>query len=83
MMYRPPKRRKLPKEMLLLVAAAILTAVNLVVLGNPFGPTSALLTDAPSIGGNVLSTKADWEAPVTSSARVLNSIGYVDYLKQG
>ncbi|MBI4198840.1 MAG: hypothetical protein HY533_07000 [Chloroflexi bacterium] len=47
------------------------------------GRTFALLTDSPSVGSNTFTTKPDWESPVTSSARLLNSIGYVDYLKQG
>ncbi|MBI4202907.1 MAG: hypothetical protein HY532_07345 [Chloroflexi bacterium] len=58
--------------------------VALTLLGASFiqGRTFALYTDAPSVGGNAFTTKPDWETPTTSSAKVVNSIGYVDYLKQ-
>ncbi|MBI4199042.1 MAG: hypothetical protein HY535_01020 [Chloroflexi bacterium] len=62
---------------------AVLTMANVLLVGVPFGLTSALLTDTPSVGANAFSTRPDWEVPATALAKVLNGIGYGDYLRQG
>jgi hypothetical protein len=65
------------------MAAFLFAAVSLLVVGTPWEATGALFSDTQPVPSNVFSTKPDWEAPVTSSAKLVNSIGYVDYLKQG
>ena len=51
------------------------------VLGGVVGRTLAVFSNTQAVPSNAFTTKPDWEAPVTSSAKLVNSIGYADYLK--
>ena len=50
------KRIKAPWPMVLLVLAAALTTINLLVLGVPFNPTAALLSDSQAVPNNTFTT---------------------------
>ena len=83
MRHRWRRKPRIPGEIVLLVLAAAVAAVNLLVLGVPFNATAAVLSDTQTVGGNTFTTIPDWTAPTTSSAKILNAIGYVDYLQKG
>lgn len=78
-----PRRFRVPSQLAGLVLAALLTLVNVVILGVPFNPTAALWTDTQQVPSNAFSTKPDWEAPTTSAAALMNSLGYAGVLRQG
>ena len=57
MKYRSLFRNiKVPKELVLLALAGTLTAVNLIVVGMPFNPTAALMTDSQGVPSNQFTT---------------------------
>ena len=57
MKQQPRNRRfRVPKELVLLAIAVVLTTVNLVVVGVPFNPTAALLNDPQAVPSNQFST---------------------------
>lgn len=60
---------------------AVVLAVAAGAIGLRF--THAIFTSSQGVGGNTISTRADWAAPATSQAVVLNDIGYTSALRQG
>ena len=52
-------------------------------VAGPSVASSALYSDTPSVPSNSFTTQTDWTPPTTITAKVINSIGYVDYLMKG
>ncbi len=47
---------RVPKGLALLALAATLTTINLIVVGMPFSPTAALMSDAQAVPSNQFTT---------------------------
>lgn len=53
---RPPARFRVPRNLLLMTVAAVLTVANLVLAGLPFSLTQGLFTDSAPSGGSSFAT---------------------------
>ena len=78
-------RAALSLLLIIVVADGVLTGGRTVGLlfGSGTVTTQARFTDAPPVTGNTFTAKPDWTPPATSPAKIVNSIGYVDYLSKG